>query len=152
MTHDERASRTSSGTSRRVARVLVVDDEPLIADAVRRVLEEEFDVASITDALEALERLVSGDWFDVILCDVMMPKLNGVELRNRVHAHDPELAARIILVTGGILMPSVERMLEGVPNLVLTKPFDFAGLRDFIRRRATAHPAPPSASGERFAD
>lgn len=141
MPHDEGASRPSSGTTQRIARVLVVDDEPLVAESVRRVLAEEFDVSSTTDALEALARLTCGDWYDVVLCDVMMPKLNGVQLRDRVHAQYPELAARIILVTGGIVVPSVEQMLERVPNLVLTKPFDFAGLRDFIRSRAAREPA-----------
>jgi CheY-like chemotaxis protein len=128
----------TSGTVRRAARVLVVDDEPLVADAIRLVLNDEFDVATTTDPAQALVWLTSDTWYDVILCDVMMPKMNGVELRNRVHAKNPALAARIIFVTGGILMASVHALLEGVPNLVLAKPFDFASLRDLIRRRTLA--------------
>lgn len=123
-------------TSQRVARVLVIDDEPLIAESVRLVLADEFDVASTTDPAGALARLTSGESYDVILCDVMMPGMNGIELRNRVHAVNPELASRIVLMTGGIAMPSVQSLLERVPNTVLTKPFDFASLRDFIRRRS----------------
>jgi CheY-like chemotaxis protein len=130
--------RTASGTSPRVPRVLVVDDEPLIAESMRLVLSDDFDVTSTTDPADALARLTSpsGEGFDVILCDVMMPKMNGVELRNRVHAVNPELAARIVLMTGGIQVANVQMMVESVPNVVLTKPFDFDSLRDFIRRRA----------------
>ena len=138
MTGDDGHPRTTSGTTQRVARVLIVDDEPLVADSLRLVLADEFDVSSTTDPTEALAWLTAGDWYDVILCDIMMPRMNGVELRNHVHADNPALAARIVFVTGGILMASIHQMLEGVPNLVLTKPFDFAGLRDFIRRRTVS--------------
>lgn len=129
-----------SGTTRRVLRVLVVDDEPFVAESIRLVLSDEFDVTSMTDPAQALASLTSGNSYDVVLCDVMMPNMNGVELRNRVHAHDPELAARIVLVTGGILMEKVHQLLETVPNRVLAKPFDFASLREFIRRCALADP------------
>lgn len=142
----EPAARPTSGTTSRVARVLVVDDEPLVAESMRLVLADEFDVTSMTDAAEALGRLTSGDWYDVILCDVMMPTMNGVELRNRVHAHDPALASRIVFITGAILLEKVHVLLESVPNAVLAKPFDFAALRDFIRRRTLAEP-PSRTSG-----
>lgn len=131
----------ASGTTQRVLRVLVVDDEPLVAESMRLVLSDEFDVASMTDPALALASLTSGNSYDVILCDVMMPNMNGVELRNRVHAYDPEIAARIVFVTGGILMEKVHQLLETVPNLVLAKPFDFASLREFIRGCALADPS-----------
>jgi CheY-like chemotaxis protein len=146
MTRDEGPPRAASGTGQRVARVLVVDDEPLVADAIRLVLSDEFDVTSTTDPADALARLTSDDSYDVILCDVMMPAMNGVELRNRVHAANPELASRFVLMTGGILLSNLRQMLESVPNLVFTKPFDFAGLRDLIRRLTLAHAAKSRAS------
>lgn len=136
MTRDEGPTRTVSGTNRRVARVLVVDDEPLVAQSIRLVLADEFDVMSTTDAGDALTLLTSGAWYDVVLCDVMMPKMSGVDLRNRVHAVNPELAASIVFMTGGVLVPNIAEMLESVPNMVIAKPFDFASLREFIRSRA----------------
>jgi CheY-like chemotaxis protein len=144
-----RAPRPVSGTTPRIARVLVIDDDLLVADAIRLVLADDFDVTATTDATHALERLTSGDWYDVILCDVMMPKMNGVELRNRVHAFDANLASRIVFVTGGILLENVQKMLESVPNLVLAKPFDFASVRELIRRRtASDAAASPVAPGK----
>ncbi len=117
------------------ARVLVVDDEVLVAESLRRVLSDEFAVSAITTPQEALDRLAGGDSFDVILCDVMMPVMNGIELRERVQAFAPEQAARIVFITGGILVPQVRALLESVPNAWLEKPIDLEGLRDLIRRR-----------------
>jgi CheY-like chemotaxis protein len=119
--------------------VLIVDDELLVAESMRRVLADEFEVTATTEPSAALARLTSGDqWYDVILCDVMMPGIDGVELHARVARVAPEIAARFIFVTGGILLPHVQARLEGISNLVLAKPFDFGALRELIRRRTSA--------------
>jgi CheY-like chemotaxis protein len=119
----------------RHARVLVVDDEPLVAESLRLVLSNEFSVATTTDPLQALAWVSEGESFDVILCDVMMPIMNGVELRNRIEQVDADQAARVVFVTGGILLPSVRTLLEQVPNAWIEKPIDIEGLRELIRRR-----------------
>jgi CheY-like chemotaxis protein len=123
------------------ARVLVVDDEPLILEAIRTVLSKDFAVAVTTLPEQALAWMTSGSRFDVILCDVMMPNMTGIELRDRLHAIAPELAARIVFVTGGALLPHVRALLERVPNAWLEKPIDVEGLREFVRRRAGRAPA-----------
>ncbi|MDP9002774.1 MAG: response regulator [Myxococcota bacterium] len=128
-------SRTASGVLPRRARVLVVDDEPLLAESLRLVLSEEFTVAATCVPEHALARIVSGETFDVILCDVMMPRTNGVELRNRIQGVAPDQAARIVFITGGIVNPDVRALLECVPNAWLEKPLDLDGLRELIRRR-----------------
>jgi DNA-binding NtrC family response regulator len=123
-------------------RVLVLDDDPYVVDGLRLVLSDEFDVETTTSAAQAAEWLLAGRWYDVILCDVMMRPTNGVELRNRIHATRPEVAARIVFITGGILLPHVANLLDGVPNLVLEKPLDLEALRELIRRRTASQPAP----------
>jgi CheY-like chemotaxis protein len=128
-------SRTASGTVPRRARVLVVDDESLVAESLRLVLSDEFTVTATTNPEQALARIVSGESFDVILCDVMMPVLNGVELRNRIEGVAPDQAARIVFVTGGIVNPEVRALLESVSNAWLEKPLEVEGLRELIRRR-----------------
>ena len=120
----------------KAGRVLVVDDEPLILESVRLVLSNEFAVSVTTLPEQALAWMTSGGWFDVVLCDVMMPSMNGIELRDRIHAASPDQAARIVFVTGGALLPHVRAMLERVPNAWLEKPIDVEGLREFVRRRA----------------
>lgn len=130
------------------ARVLVIDDEIRMASALRRLLSDEFETEATTRAEEALELLTSDAWFDVILCDVMMPSMTGIELRDRVHAVRPDLAARIVFVTGGIVMAHLRDRLDATPNTVLEKPLDFGALKELIRRRARAE-APVTAASTR---
>ncbi|HXN33568.1 MAG TPA: response regulator [Polyangiaceae bacterium] len=125
--------------------MLVVDDEKLVAESFRRILSDEFTVAAITQAEQALEWITAGEWFDVILCDVMMPVMSGVELRNRLERLAPDQAARIVFVTGGIVNPEVRAMLERVPNAWLEKPIDIEGLRELIRRRVRSAAWIPSS-------
>jgi len=115
-------------------RVLVIDDEPLVAKSLRIALRDEFEISGTTDPALALELLTSGDSYDVIMCDVAMPNFDGVEFYARLHELRPELAERIIFITGGVMVPTVQAMLDGLPNIVLTKPFDFPELRELLRR------------------
>jgi CheY-like chemotaxis protein len=127
-----------SGVRPRAARVLVIDDEPMVAKSLERVLADEFDVSRTTEAERALELLSGGESYDVILCDVMMPGMDGVELRNRVAELSADQAARIVFITGGLLLPRVRQLLDSVPNTCLEKPLDLEGLRELIRRRVRA--------------
>jgi CheY-like chemotaxis protein len=124
-----------SGTRPRAARVLIVDDESNILTAMHRLLSPEFEVILAAEPESALDRLSAGESFDVILCDVMMPRMNGVELRDRVEAFAPDQAARIIFITGGLLLPHVRALIDRTPNTCLEKPIDPEGLRELIRRR-----------------
>lgn len=90
--------RIVSGTRPRVARVLVVYDEPVIAELLRRALAEELEVKVATETRQALASMMAGDWYDLVLCEVAMPGMNGVELRNRVHDVSPEMAGRILFI------------------------------------------------------
>jgi CheY-like chemotaxis protein len=71
-----------------------------------------------TDALA----LVASSTFDIILCDVMMPDMNGHELYRRVAAQHPGLERRFVFMTGA-LAPGVATALEDLPNQWLAKPF-----------------------------
>lgn len=124
-----------------MGRVLIVDDEVLIAESLRRILADEFDVTATSAPTTALAWLTAGNWYDVILSDVMMPVMTGAELRARVERVAPELAARFVFMTGGIVLPHVQALLQGVPNVVLAKPFDYGALRDLIRRMMPGAPA-----------
>src|SRR5262249_19649222 len=82
-------------------RILVIDDEPLLLAAVCRIIEPRHHVTAVSSGAAALELLHGGERFDVILCDLMMPEMNGVELYALVSAHEPELCRRIVFMTGG---------------------------------------------------
>jgi len=129
-----------------VGRVLIVDDELLLAESLRRILADEFDVTATSAPTLALAWLTSGKSYDVVLCDVMMPGMNGVELRAQVGRVAPEQAARFVFMTGGVLLPELQALLDDTSSIVLAKPFDYEALRELIRRRVPADPRRRQAS------
>ncbi len=110
-------------------RVLVVDDEPFFCRAVERILGEEHEVVAIADPLEALRRVEAGERFDVVLTDVVMPRLSGIELLARMTRAVPDLADRTVFVTGGVSDAANAEYLAARPERVLEKPCAPAALR-----------------------
>jgi signal transduction histidine kinase len=117
----------------RRGRVLVVDDEPAIGTALRRVLAPEHDVTVLTSAAEARERIARGERFDVILCDLMMPVMTGMDLHAEITSLAPDQAERMVLVTGGAFTAKANEFLDQVPNARVEKPFDPATLLVLVR-------------------
>jgi signal transduction histidine kinase len=127
---------TPQGTlCRRRGRVLVVDDEPTISKAVQRALSPEHDVVAITSAKEALARIEAGEHFDVILCDLLMPEITGMDLHAKLLRVQSEQAARMVFLTGGAFTPRAQAFLDEVPNQRIEKPFATSDLRALINGR-----------------
>jgi signal transduction histidine kinase len=125
---EEPAMPVGSASGRRGA-VLVVDDEVQLGTAVRRILSAEHEVTAITSAREAIERITRGERFDVILCDLMMPDVTGMELHAEVVRVAPEQAAKVVFMTGGAFTARAREFLDQVPNPRIEKPFEAARLR-----------------------
>jgi CheY-like chemotaxis protein len=140
-------TRYSSGIRVRVARVLIIDDEAALGEMLGRFFSDEFDVTVTTRPSDAVKWLSSDRWYDVVLCDVMMPGMTGLEVYERVREVRPDLADRIVFMTGGIVQAELQAALDRLPNLVLQKPFDLASLRELIGRRVRIEPLAPAASG-----
>ena len=104
-------------------RILVVDDEPRMGKALQRLLAPSHDVVAVESAREALGLASGGQAFDVILCDLMMPGMSGMDLHAELGRAQPGLAARMVFMTGGAYTPAAQRFLETVPNRRLEKPF-----------------------------
>jgi CheY-like chemotaxis protein len=132
---------SSSGFRRRPGRVLVIDDEHVIGQSLRRVLATENEVVTVMDATEALSRLNSGERYDVVLCDLAMPVMDGVEFHRRLRATLPDEADRIVFITGGALTARDEAFFRRAPNLLMEKPLDVDGIRGLIDRRNGATPS-----------
>lgn len=124
-----------SGTHLRPGRVLVIDDETLLGEALRRSLGRDNQIVCVTEASEALARLQSGERYDVVLCDLMMPGMDGIEFHRRLSQDLPDEAARVVFITGGAITARVEAFFNRVPNLLLEKPVDIDGLRALVERR-----------------
>lgn len=120
---------------RRRGRVLVIDDEPLITKALRRTLAGDHAVVAAGSAAEALTLLATEPPFDVILCDIMMPQMTGVELFEELRRRARGLADRVIFLTGGAFTSSTREFLDSVPNQRVEKPFDPHHLRTLINDR-----------------
>ncbi|HEX4351681.1 MAG TPA: response regulator [Polyangiales bacterium] len=125
----------------RRGRVLVVDDERLIAAAVQRTLAREHEVTALGRARDALEGLRSGLRFDLILCDLMMPEMNGIELHAELIQLAPDQAARMVFLTGGPCTSLAKDFLATVPNPHIEKPFDTRRLRALVAGHMLQHEA-----------
>jgi CheY-like chemotaxis protein len=120
------------GPATRRGRVLVVDDEESLGQAVRRFLATDHEVEAVTSGREVLERITSGIRYDVILCDLMMPQMTGMEVHAAILRIDPDQARRIVFLTGGAFTQSAREYLESVPNQRIEKPFDLKSLRNLV--------------------
>jgi PAS domain S-box-containing protein len=113
-------------------RILVVDDEPLVGRSVERVLAKEHRVESISDSRVALERIRAGERWDVVLCDLMMPELSGMEFDERLAELAPELRERTVYLTGGAFTERAQAFLAAPGRRTLPKPFEAATLRALL--------------------
>src|SRR5262249_30851760 len=120
-------------------------DEPQVGTAMRRVLTQH-EVVSVTSAAEALARLAEDSTFDLIFCDVAMPERSGQDFYEELRATRPELAERVVFVTGGTVTPQLSEFLESVPRPCLSKPFGAAELREQVGRLLEARARDAKAS------
>lgn len=114
------------------ARLLVVDDEPLILRSVSRLLRDQHDVEIAANGREALERIRDDGPFDLVVCDLMMPIMTGMELHAAVRAFDPEAARRFVFLTGGAFTEAARRFLGTIDNPTLDKPVQPNLLRSVV--------------------
>lgn len=114
-------------------RILVVDDEPLVARAIRRHLSEH-EVHVVTSGRDALRLLESGERFDTILCDMMMPDLTGMDVYDFLLEHHAELIDSVAFMTGGTFTERMRDFRETVKNPFLKKPIQMDELRALVAR------------------
>ncbi len=117
-------------------RVMIVDDEPHLAHTLRLLLEDRHDVVATTQSEQAVRILIEGAPIDVVLCDVMMPDPNGIEVFRRVTERRPELKSRFIFMTGGTYTVATEKFLEATSAPTVQKPFDPTSVEKLIARVA----------------
>lgn len=120
-------------------RVLIVDDEIQVGTSLRRVLSSEHDVEVAVSAQDALKRLEEEPGFDVILCDLMMPTMSGIELYRQLREMNPDYAERMIFMTGGVFTPAEQKFLHSLEHPWLAKPIDISELKSQVTRWVSAH-------------
>lgn len=105
-------------------RILVVDDEPNLRRAIRRMLEPHHDVRLVESGQSALEHLLAGETYDVILCDLMMPHTTGMDVFDRLVGVGSPLAQRMVFMTGGAFSQRSSDFLSESAQPCLEKPFN----------------------------
>lgn len=122
--------------TRHKPRILLVDDEPAFLRAMTRLLERTYEITTAANGMEALAR--APETFDAIVCDLMMPEMDGPTFYEQLVRLHPAAKSRIAFVTGGAFRDAVRRFLEHIPNPVLHKPFSAGELSEVIERLLVA--------------
>lgn len=130
----ERATERSTASAAPMprARVLIADDEPLVCSVLSQVLASECDVTVVTSGRSALELLARDREFDVVLCDLNMNDVHGLEVLEALDRDWPELRQRFVLMTGGVRNPMMAERLAASRARVLAKPFELSLLLSVV--------------------
>jgi CheY-like chemotaxis protein len=103
-------------------RILIIDDEPRLAQSMRMLIEPSHDVFVTTRGAEALAWVREGQRFDLVLCDLQMPGTTGMDVYSNLRANAPELAERLIFISGGAYTQATRDFVRSVRNRILEKP------------------------------
>jgi signal transduction histidine kinase len=114
------------------SRLLIVDDDAMVLSALRRRLRRRYDTVTVLGGAEALARLSEDPGFDSIVCDLMMPEVDGKSFYNAIKKDHPELADRIVFMSGGAFTPRLRKFAAAVPNPVLQKPVSREDLESML--------------------
>lgn len=122
-----------------IGRVLVIDDDPTVLRVLRRMLTAaSHEVVTSRRAQVALRLIGQQPEFDVIVCDVIMPEMNGVAFYQQVLETKPDLASRIIFLSGGARAELAGEFFSSLPNVLLQKPPDAPRLLRAIEHQLEA--------------
>jgi nitrogen-specific signal transduction histidine kinase len=127
------------GLRRGRARLLLVDDDPGVGKALHQLLEGEHDVKCFESPQAALQELLNERGYDLVFCDLMMPKLSGMDLFEVLRYNRPGYEAKLVFMTGGAFTPAATRFLAQVPNQRIEKPFSLSILQRLIQRALRKH-------------
>jgi two-component system, cell cycle sensor histidine kinase and response regulator CckA len=117
------------------AKVLIVDDEEAVGAALGRALSGH-EITLAKNGREGLALCRSAS-FDCILCDVMMPDLDGVDFFEALAGEGKGQERRVVFMTGGAFTARAREFLSRVPNACIEKPFEMPALQALIERMAS---------------
>lgn len=137
---------TATVDSGRTGRILVVDDEMMLLKAYKRSLGRRHDVVLAHGGEEALAILAEDDAFDVIICDLMMPGIDGIRVFHSTVERTPGLRSRFIFCSGGAFTPRTREFCGQIDLPVHEKPLTPADIESAIQdvmNRCAPDPLPP---------
>jgi CheY-like chemotaxis protein len=125
------------------SRILIIDDEPLLGQTLLYAFKGRHEVSICTGGREALSRLEQDSRFDLVLCDLMMPDVNGAAVYESVKRQYPELAERFVFMTGGAFTARAREFLAQHPGAQLEKPFNIADVERILVQLSSSGGSPP---------
>ncbi|MEZ4444315.1 MAG: response regulator [Polyangiaceae bacterium] len=137
-TSTRRKTGIPSPAQTRRGRVLLIDDEAMLRKAVHRVLQTQHDVIEASDGQEGLDILAGDPSFDVIICDLMMPGLDGPGVYDALQKRSPELLERLVFLTGGAFSDRTKAFIASAQPIVVEKPVSNDLLRGIVQRLVRA--------------
>lgn len=117
----------------RRSRLLIIDDEVVFSGSMRRLFSGEHEVTVANRGQDALGRVLAGERFDAILCDLLMPEVTGIDVYRELRRIAPDQADCIIFLTGGAFSDRAQHFLDGIANPWFEKPCNLETLRDAVR-------------------
>lgn len=114
------------------ARILIIDDEPLLCETITRLLSRQYACSSTIRTTEALKRIEAGERFDLVICDLMMPEMTGMDLHESLRRIAPDQAERMLFITGGGFTARATEFIRQHSESILEKPFTSAEIRDRV--------------------
>jgi DNA-binding NtrC family response regulator len=106
--------------------VLIVDDEKLTCESLGKYLSDDYSIHIAHNGQEALEKLKKNDGIEIVLSDVKMPKMGGIELLDNIHSNNPDVVV-VFMTAFSTIETAVEAMKKGAYDY-LTKPLDLTKL------------------------
>ena len=119
-------------TEGRAVHMLLVDDENSITTVVQVLLQRNGYLVDIAENGQQALDLIGRQLYDLILCDIRMPGMSGLDFYERVQQAQPDLASRIIFMTGDSASPAIRLFLEKAELTCLDKPFDLKQLQVLV--------------------
>ncbi len=122
-------------------RILIIDDEENILTVLRKALQREgYEIDIVLEAPKGLSILSSSE-YDLVLCDIAMPRMSGIEFFREIEERLPGMADRILFMTGEILSPGTQKFLQERHVSIIVKPFDlpalYQGVHDALERSSS---------------
>lgn len=129
---ERRAESTITQRTTLLPRILVIDDEQLLGQTIQLGLEDSMSVELETSGSRGLDRLLTDESIQLVLCDISLPDLSGIDIHARVSKERPELMKRFIVMTGGAVSTESRDFLESYEGPLLNKPFTLTQVENLV--------------------
>lgn len=120
-------------------RVLVIDDDEDLLMVLKEVIAVSYECFDFLNAQQALEKMIQGERYDCMICDLMMPKMGGIQFYEGLEKIAPEQLSRVIFMTGGSYTSETDAFLKRPEINHFQKPLDIKNLLLVIQKTIKSH-------------